>query len=40
MIRLRTPSRSGNRNIEADIAFIELAEDGMVRHASFKGLKP
>jgi len=25
--------------IEADIAFTELTEDGMLRHASFKGLK-
>ena len=25
--------------VEADIAFTELTEDGMLRHASFKGLK-
>lgn len=26
--------------IEAEIAYLELTDDGMVRHASFKGLKP
>jgi bifunctional non-homologous end joining protein LigD len=26
--------------VEADIACMDLTDDGMVRHASFKGLKP